>query len=77
MSIASPALGEEEEKQGHGEIHDAVGGGADDAGYGYVSLECPVCRVVFLEDSVVHGETWRVLGNGFEGEGKLKLAPYG
>lgn len=54
LTIMSPSLGEEGEQKGHRHVHHAVGGGADDTGCLLVALQCPVARVVLLEDSVTH-----------------------
>lgn len=37
LAVAGPALGEGGEEQGHGEVHDAVEGGADDSGEALVA----------------------------------------
>ena len=56
LASTSPSSGEQREQERHGEVHDAVGGCANDSSDFATSLHRPVAGIVFLEDAVTHGE---------------------
>lgn len=56
LASTGPSSGEEREQERHGEVHDAVGGCADDTGDLMTPLQRPVAGIVFLKDAVIHGE---------------------
>lgn len=59
MAVASPAaLGEGGEKEWHGEVHDAVESGTNDAGEALGSGEGPVTGEVFLDHAITHCEAY-------------------
>lgn len=69
LAFMRPFSGEQREQKRHGEVHDTVGGCADDTGNFLVSLQGPVVGIVFLEDAVVHGETCVCKWNCIHDEG--------
>lgn len=58
LASMSPFSGEKREQERHGEVHDTVGGRADDTGDLRTPFQRPIARVVLLEDSISHGEAW-------------------
>lgn len=58
LPSVGPFPREEREEEGHGEVHDAVGGGADNTGHLGTAVQGPVGGIVLLEDAVCHGEAW-------------------
>lgn len=54
LAAMSPSSGEQRKEKRHGQVHDPVGGCADDTSRAAVSLEGPVFGVVFLEYTVAH-----------------------
>lgn len=58
LASTGPSSGEQREEERHGEVHDAVGGCADDTGDFMAPLQRPVAGIVFLEDAVTHGEAY-------------------
>ena len=58
LAFPGPAASEEGEEEWHREVHDAVGGRANDTGNRPISLERPIIVIVLLEDAVAHGEAY-------------------
>ena len=56
LAPMGPFSSEQSEQERHGEVHDAVGGCADDTGHFMIPLQRPVAGVIFLEDAISHGE---------------------
>ena len=56
LASTGPPPSKQRKEKWHGEVHDAVGGSANDAGNARISLQRPVILVVFLEDAIAHGK---------------------
>lgn len=50
----SPVLGEQGEQERHGQVHDSIGGRANDTGHVSAALQGPVTGEVFLENTIAH-----------------------
>lgn len=56
LTFLGPSFREECEQKGHGEVHDAIEGRANDTGDFTTSVQRPIARIVFLKDPIAHGE---------------------
>ena len=56
LASAGPSSGKKREQEGHRKVYDAVKGGANDTSNSTTPLQRPIIRIIFLEDTIAHGE---------------------